>query len=318
MKIENYISQLLYRYQCVTIPNFGAFLTEIQSAKINDDSNSFYPPTKIISFNSYLKNNDGLLANQIAQSEKISYDEAVIEIKNQVAVWNDKLENFGGIILKNIGEFELNKENKLVFSAVKNVNYFTNSFGLTYYTSPNIKRFVTESLNITDTVTEVEIVEKEIPIINLPVERTRFNYLKYAAVFALGIGIAGTFGYKYYDNKIIQDTLAVQKKVQKEVNQKIQEATFLISIPETVVSLNVAEEKKPFHVVAGAFSKEINAEKQLKKLLKQGFDAKRIEKNKSGWYPVIYGSYTTYELAHEAMAKIQKNNNPDAWVLIQE
>ena len=69
MKIENYISQLLYRYQCVTIPNFGAFLTEIQSAKINEETNSFYPPTKLVSFNSYLKNNDGLLANQIAQTE---------------------------------------------------------------------------------------------------------------------------------------------------------------------------------------------------------------------------------------------------------
>ena len=318
MKIETYISQLLYRYQCVTIPNFGAFLTEIQSAQIFEDSNSFYPPTKIISFNSYLKNNDGLLANQIAQSEKISYNEAVIEIKNQVAVWNDKLENFGGIILKNIGEFELNKENKLVFSAVKNVNYFTNSFGLTNYTSIGIKRLVAQGLNITDTNSELEIVQKQIPVINLPLEKSSYNYLKYAAVFTLGIGILGTFSYKYYDNKITQDTLTVQKKVQKQVNQKIQEATFLISIPETVLSLNVAEEKKPFHVVAGAFSKESNANKKLKSLLKQGFDAKRIEKNKSGWYPVIYGSYTTYELAHQAMAKIQKNNNPDAWVLIQE
>ncbi len=320
MKIENYISQLLYRYQCVTIPNFGAFLTEIQSAKINEDLSTFYAPTKLISFNSYLKNNDGLLANQIAQTEKISYDEAVFLIKNQVAIWNDKLETFGGIVIKNIGEFELNNEKKLVFSPLQNVNYLTDSFGLINYTSPDIKRFVAESLNlnIVEEVAEKEIVEKQIPIINLPVKRSNYSYLKYAAVFALGISIAGTFGYKYYENKITLDTLAVQKKVQKEVNQKIQEATFFISIPETTLNLNVVEEKKPFHVVAGAFSKEINADKQLKRLLKQGFDAKRIEKNKSGWYPVIYGSYTTYELAHEAMAKIQKNNNPDAWVLIQE
>ena len=318
MKIENYISQLLYRYQCVTIPNFGAFLTEIQSAKINEDLRTFYAPTKLISFNSYLKNNDGLLANQIAQTEKISYNEALILIKNQVSVWNDKLETFGAIVIKNIGEFELNNEKKLVFSPLNNVNYLTESFGLSNFSSPNIKRFVAESLNIAVEISEKQIVEKQIPIINLPVQRTNYSYLKYAAIFALGIGIAGTFGYKYYENKITQDTLAVQKKVQKEVNKKIQEATFFISIPETTVDLNVAKEKKIFHVVAGAFSKEINADKQLKKLLKQGFDAKRIEKNKSGWYPVIYGSYTTYELAHEAMAKIQKNNNPDAWVLIQE
>jgi CCDC81-like prokaryotic HU domain 1 len=69
MKIESYIAQLLYRYQCVTVPGFGAFLTEIQSAQLNVNSNSFYPPKKLVSFNSFLKNNDGLLANHIAQAE---------------------------------------------------------------------------------------------------------------------------------------------------------------------------------------------------------------------------------------------------------
>ena len=51
MKIEQYISQLLYRYQCVTVPGFGAFLTEFQSAQLDENSHSFYPPKKMISFN---------------------------------------------------------------------------------------------------------------------------------------------------------------------------------------------------------------------------------------------------------------------------
>ena len=55
MKIEKYIAQLLYRYQCVTVPGFGAFLTEIQSAKLNESTNSFFPPKKIVSFNSQIK-----------------------------------------------------------------------------------------------------------------------------------------------------------------------------------------------------------------------------------------------------------------------
>ena len=46
MKIEPYIAQLLYRYQCVTVPGFGAFLTEIQSAQLIESSNSFFPPKK--------------------------------------------------------------------------------------------------------------------------------------------------------------------------------------------------------------------------------------------------------------------------------
>ena len=49
MKIEQYISQLLYRYQCVTVPGFGAFLTEFQSAQLDKTNVSFrlIVPTEI-------------------------------------------------------------------------------------------------------------------------------------------------------------------------------------------------------------------------------------------------------------------------------
>ena len=86
MKMDYYISQLLYRYQCVTVPGFGAFLTEIQSAQLHENSHSFYPPKKLVSFNAYLKNNDGLLANHIAQSEKMSYEVAVSVIENHLQI----------------------------------------------------------------------------------------------------------------------------------------------------------------------------------------------------------------------------------------
>ena len=39
MNLEYHISQLLYRYQCVTIPGFGAFLTDYQSAQWHEPSN---------------------------------------------------------------------------------------------------------------------------------------------------------------------------------------------------------------------------------------------------------------------------------------
>ena len=87
MKIETYIAQLLYRYQCVTVPGFGAFLTEIQSAQLNESTNSFFPPKKTISFNSQIKNNDGLLANHIAQAEKTSYGFAVSAIAFEILNW---------------------------------------------------------------------------------------------------------------------------------------------------------------------------------------------------------------------------------------
>ena len=76
MQFDTYISDLLYRYECVIIPDFGAFLTNSVSAQIHESTHTFYPPKKVISFNEQLKNNDGLLANYIASIEKIPFETA--------------------------------------------------------------------------------------------------------------------------------------------------------------------------------------------------------------------------------------------------
>ena len=50
MQLEIYISDLLYRYDCVTVPEFGAFLTHRVSAKIHESTHAFYPPKKALVF----------------------------------------------------------------------------------------------------------------------------------------------------------------------------------------------------------------------------------------------------------------------------
>ena len=311
--MDYYISQLLYRYQCVTVPGFGAFLTEIQSAQMHENSHSFYPPRKLVSFNAYVKNNDGLLANHIAQSEKMSYEVAVSVIENQVATWKSKLHDFGAIALKNVGELEVNSENNLVFTPYDSVNYLTASFGLTSYVSPAIKREIYKQ--------EIEALEEKAPIVFTPERRSSGAIMKYAAMFVLGAGLLGTSGYfgnEYYQNKIQQETLAVQDKVQKQVNQKIQEATFFISSPMPTVTLTVSEGKLPYHVVAGAYRIEKNADAAYNRLLKLGYPTRRVAQNKYGLYPVVYGSYSSYSQAQKDMKIIQKKHNREAWLLIQE
>lgn len=313
MKMDLYISQLLYRYQCVTVPGFGAFLTEIQSAQLHEGLHSFYPPKKLVSFNSYLKNNDGLLANHLAQSEKISYDTAVAFIENQVLNWKSTLQDFGTISLKNVGDFSLNAEKNLVFTPSDSVNYLTDSFGLTTYVSPAIKREVLQQV--------VEKQEEKDPIILVPEEKNSNQFLKYAAIFVLSAGLlgaGGVFGNNYYQQKIQEETLAVQTKVQKQVEQKIQEATFFISNPLPAVTLTVKDSKLPYHIVAGAFLKEENADKMYDELIHLKYPAKRIAKNQHGLYPVIYKSYSSYSEAQTEMQKIKKSHNPEAWLLIEE
>jgi hypothetical protein len=313
MKIELYIAQLLYRYQCVTVPGFGAFLTEIQSAKLNESTNSFSPPKKMIAFNANLKNNDGLLANHIALAEKTSYEYAVSAIQYEVFTWKKTLEENELFSIKNVGDLRLNADKNIVFTPYDQTNYLTSSFGLAPFVSPLVKRAIFEK--------EVEAIEEKATISLIPEEtRTANPYLKYAAIFVLGLGLAGSVGYPMYQNQIASETILVETAVQKQVQNKIQQATFFIESPVPAVTLSVKsnkEMKMPYHIMAGVYREEKNANKTLRILTRLGYDAKRIAPNKNGFFPVLYGSYATFAEAEKAKKEINEKHNPEAWILIQ-
>ena len=313
MQIEKHISDLLYRYQCVTVPGFGAFLTETVSAHVTGSASSFFPPKKVVSFNANVKNNDGLLANHVALQEKMSYELAVIKIGDVVNEWTYLLQNRNRVVLKNIGEISVNNEMNWVFEPANTVNYLTDSFGLTPFVSPEITREILKQ--------EVEALEEKAPIIFTPERKKDYSYLKYAAIFVVMLG-AGGFGYKtYYDQQIETKTLAVQKNVQEKVQQQIQEATFVISAPVEAVELSVAapvEEKMPYHLVAGAYRSEVNANKAIAELKAAGFEnAKMLPINKHNLYPVVYGSFKNLNEAQTKRKNIQKSHNAEAWLLIE-
>lgn len=313
MQIEKHISDLLYRYQCVTVSGFGAFLTETVSAHVTGSASSFFPPKKVVSFNANVKNNDGLLANHVALQEKMSYELAVIKIGDVVNEWTYLLQNHNRVVLKNIGEISVNNEMNWVFEPANTVNYLTDSFGLSSFVSPEITREVLKQ--------EVEALEEKAPIIFTPERKRDYSYLKYAAVFVVMLG-AGGFGYKtYYDQQIETKTLAVQKNVQEKVQQQIQQATFLINAPVEAVELSVTspvEEKMPYHLVAGAYRSEENANKAIAELKANGFEnAKMLPMNKHNLYPVVYGSFKNLNEAQTERKNIQKSHNAEAWLLIE-
>ena len=313
MKIELYIAQLLYRYQCVTVPGFGAFLTEIQSAQLNESSNSFSPPKKRIAFNANVKNNDGLLANHIALMEKTSYDYVLSAIQHEVFTWKKALEDNNILAIKNVGDIRLNADKNMIFTPYDQANYLTSSFGLTPFVSPLVKREIFEK--------EIEALEDTTTIIMATEEnRTSAPYLKYAAIFVLALGLAGSVGYSVYQNQIATETILVKTAVQKQVQNKIQEATFFIESPVPAVTLSVKSDKEvkmPYHIMAGVYREEKNANKTLRILTRLGYDAKRIAPNKNGFYPVLYGSYPTFAEAEKAKKEINIKHNPEAWILIQ-
>lgn len=315
MMLSQYISDLLYRYQCVTVPSFGAFVAETVPAQVNGSAATFLPPRKIITFNSNIKNNDGLLANHIAANENVSFEKATEMIAQKVAQWNYELDQRNSVNFDKIGTISVNGEEKnLVFEPSNSTNFLISSFGLSQFVSPEVKRATQQ---VVPTVLVKKPEEKEpISIASEPKKRN-YSFLKSAAAIAV-LGTVGLFGYKmHYDNQIDKQTLIVQKNVQDKLDAQIQQATFFIDAPNVTLELPVTEEKLPYHLIAGAFRSEDNAFKALQMLLDQGYKAKKLEANKYGLFPVAYGSYATLEEAEIEKQKLKNEVDAEAWLLIE-
>ncbi|WP_372754775.1 SPOR domain-containing protein [Mariniflexile sp.] len=309
MQLETYISDLLYRYECVTIPEFGAFLTQRASATIDAATNTFYPPKKTVSFNEQIQKNDGLLAHYIADVEKIPFEIANEKIAKRVNTIKSYLTQGETVTFKNIGDIVFNAEGKIVFEPSYHLNYLTNSFGLSQFVSPSVVREVYK--------TEVEAIEKVIPLTVTHEKRKSKPYFKYAAVALIALTMGGLVSSKYYIDQIEQHNQIAQEKANQQLEAKIEQATFNLN-PLPAITLNVVKQSGNYHVVAGAFRVEDNCAQIIDELKAQGYNARTIGVNKYGLHEVVYGSYETAEDAYKVLRDVRTNYNKEAWLLVKE
>ncbi len=307
MSLSNYISDLLYRYECVIIPDFGGFVTNNKSAEINSFSNAFHPPYKQITFNSHLKNNDGLLANYIASIDKIPYESALNFIKFEVENWFSKLKH-QDLDFENIGIISLQND-KLLFEPDKKTNYLISSFGLNNFVSPEINRI--------RYIKQVEEIEEKALILISPERKKAPNYLKYAAIFLLGFSVLG-FGGKMYRNYQNNKVIVASEEQQKIIETKIENATFVISKPLPTLNIDITAQKKSFHVIAGAFRVPENAERKFNQLKSNGYNSRILGVNKWGLTIVSFDSYDSKRDAINSLNKIKRKEDEQAWLLVQK
>lgn len=298
MILERYINDLLYRYECVIVPDFGGFVTNKIGARLQKDTHTFYAPSKQITFNSHLKHNDGLLANYIAASENISFEKAATAISLSVIQWQNQLQS-SQVALENLGILSLNSAKKIIFEPNESTNFLTSSFGLSNVTSPVINNYkqVVKPL-------ETSTSKKKVPA-----------FIKYAATAAilLTLGVAAYSNYKVNEQKI---TIAKQEIA---LQKKIETATFVIPNPLPTLELNVVKKTaKPFHLVAGSFQFRKNAEKKVAQLKQKGFNAFIIGLNKWGLTQVAFTSYANKNDAINHLHKIKRTISKEAWLLVKE
>jgi len=312
--IDYYISQLLYKNECVIVMNFGGFICSNISANLNQNTGALTPPKKSILFNSQLKENDGLLINYIAQSEKISQKDAKINLLNFVDQSLQNLNKFKSFRFEKIGLFTLNADGNIIFTQDLKANYNLDAFGFQDMIFNKIKR------------DSSEIIEESLRLIKKKNNFTTKRLLKAAAIIIPLIGISflsitqedrinniytqianvNPISFKKDNVTILEDQSSKEIIVKEVIQPKI------INNEVSQVFEEVIMPSQKFYIIAGAFSVEKNANKLKNKLNSWNYNSSIIKNEKM--MRVSYDSFDSKEQALISLSKIRKEN-PQAWIL---
>lgn len=306
MRLEKHISALLFENDCVIVPQFGAFLARYQSATLEAENHIFYPPKKGIGFNKLLVESDGLLEHYLSKKMDTTNEKTLLFLRSEVQYWQSELARQGFLSLEGLGDFKVDKQGKWNFTPEKNINFLPAAYGL---------------LPVVSAPVNVPAVSKEIKSLipaAEPQHRPIPAYFKYAAVAVIALGVSGFLGFDYYTGKIEKENQLARQKAEKLLEKKIQQATFEPASNTQPLTINLQSTKYPYHVIAGAFRVEENAQKRVSELLKNGYRARLLGQNKYGLHQVAFQSFDNRSAALQFLADIRKNQFPQAWMLIEE
>lgn len=320
MNIAEYISELLYRHECVVIPGFGALITRRVPAQYFQSTHTIYPPKKGLSFNAQITQSDGLLENYIASDLSIPFSDARLEVERAVQSLKKQMEEQGSATLYKIGRFTHNADQGISFTPMYVMNYLPEAFGLSTQELVAIQHEVA-----TQTEKAEEQQEDQVPVIPMPVQETQQEeaskkstpWLRYAATGAVLLGLSYV-GFRSYENQKQQEAIAIEQKADKHLRTKIQEANIFISDPLPSIELTAAPQIKNFHIIAGAFREPANAAKRVRQLKNKGYNAKVIGVNSYGLHNVAFDSYATREEASNALAELKNLGYDTAWMFVGE
>jgi hypothetical protein len=351
--IAEQIHDLLHHYDCVIVPELGGFVTDYRPAHIDKELNLLHPPSKELRFNNSLKKNDGLLANAIASAKEISHEEANSLLKESVESYFTQLNKGERVLFEKVGVLYLDSHERLRFHPYQSVNFLLDSFRLKTIHAKETEKVEIPLSPIVEEKVETPIVpitvmeEDVLPIIEVAEEeKKRRGYWVAAAViplFLLGAyAVMNSDAVPTMKNQLSElnpfnDSVAMhytERSGSTEFEapdmspEPLEGSITLIESDGPIILKETNLEAAPestyvapprpilleYHVVGGCFSELANAEKFVKDLRAQGFDA-YIFDNKEGLNRVVFGSYPDRGIALDALYAVKQEHQSDAWLL---
>lgn len=292
MILEKYISTLLYKHDCVVVPEFGAFIAQKTNSEFLKDSSAFYPPGKKLAFNPSLTKNDGLLIQHISQNEGLSFTKAKEEVESSVQFWKNHLNKNTTLNLEELGSFSIDAKGFIEFTP-SHKNFLLESFGL-------------EEVHATY-VLPVEIRQSSNTV-----------WWKVASVIPILLGGYLYFGKPQPVSDFVNEQWSgfVSPILDPTAGASHADQSIINSIEKNMVDKYVVKDFAvyDYQVIAGAFRVKSEAESMENKLQSQGFEFSKLTQKKGSYYYVAFKTFKTKEEALEFRKSVQ-DEFPQTWVL---
>ena len=327
INVGQVIGELLYEYDTITIPSFGAITMYYQAADVDVLQGKLNPPKKEVNFNSNIVINDGLLTDQIRVKFGISFEAAQETVEYFVQQIYTTLQKGDSFELVNIGKF---------YKQGQDIHFTPNitNFNADAYALPRVQFFPIAKAN--EGKIQFNALPMEETIAMLPPPPREWGWVLQwiiptlavvalsLTVYALRDSIFSKFTKQEQANTIIPDLIEESKNNQARVNQK--------PVPTSTTSAETAEKlsedetesdteqatlppnQKEKVIIIGAFQSKENAEQLIKEIVKAGYNPISETRNSKRYVGIRYG-YDEERTFNNAFADIKKRFNKDAWIL---
>jgi hypothetical protein len=301
-----FIRELLFGHDCVIIPGFGGFIGNFSPARVDENSGTFYPPVKKISFNRNLNHNDGLLISRISQSTGVNYGDARRMVEEFVTELTLRLAKGERVVFDHIGSFVNNHENNVLFEPEANINYHTGSFGL-----ESFQWFPVREYDVRKRV--IRHINKD-PLRNRSIRKNLWRAAVLIPVLVLLIAVP--LKTDRFKARVEATSLNPLVTAEFENNRKaIDEA--VVIVPDSTVSAKpeappVMVEEQHYSIITGSFKSEGNALSHVKSLKADGFEPE-IHQASNGFFRVTAMTCSNMETALSTRDSISRKF-PGAWI----
>lgn len=286
--IIRHIEYLTSHNECVTLPGIGSFLSHYRHAVIDTEKGIITPPRRIITFNSSVNYDDGLLASSVARRDRCSYTEAARRVQDVSNLIQYNIQNGIPCRIGYIGTLSPQADGGIIFTPGGDTPYL-----------PVVKLPQHEVI--------AAPVAKETVQVTKPA-RIIHTIARYAASIALliGIAIAFTTPIRVDDEAMLASILPVNhQEISEDVNEVIPElliAAPVITQPEVEKVVNTGN----CYLIIASLATEAQAEQFMAE-----------HKDDSLGVIITNGRYRVYAARGASYAEINnqeiKSRFPDAW-----